>query len=376
MNISQNLATNILYHMKDIINQDLNYIDINGTIIASTDPKRVGTFHAASLECVKKGKYVIIENDIQYEGSRKGINMPIYFDDSIIGVIGITGNKDEVEKFGEIIRLMTEILIKEAWIKDQDIRKKEIIKAFIERVILEYEHDLFPMSDFSFPYVVIVGKYNINDIFLIDDSIYNILKDHFSYNKHHFFTISRNEIIILYNYYKNEKISSSIELLKKDIFEKTKLNFKFGIGTNASDYKDLKLSYKNAKEILKISDVFSSSKSVFEYEKMDLELLFMNLKKSNIETFKKKCLKNFSLKEIKEFSSILSVYEKFNGSITKTSEELFMHKNTLQYKLAKIKKISGYDTRNLRDFTILSLAFKLWAIDSENTDYINFSPRN
>ena len=89
--------------------------------------------------------------------------------------------------------------------------------------------------------------------------------------------------------------------------KKTKLNFKFGIGTNASDYKDLKLSYRNAKEILKISDVFSTSESVFEYEKMDLELLFMNLKKSNIETFKKKCLKDFSLKEIKEFSVILSV---------------------------------------------------------------------
>ena len=74
MNISQNLATNILYHMKDIINQDLNYIDINGTIIASTDPKRVGTFHAASLECIKKEKYVIIENDSQYEGSRKGLS--------------------------------------------------------------------------------------------------------------------------------------------------------------------------------------------------------------------------------------------------------------------------------------------------------------
>ena len=376
MNISQNLTTNILYHMKDIINQDLNYINVDGIIIASTDPKRVGTFHAASLECVKKRKNIIIENDSQYEGSRNGINMPIYFDDSIIGVIGITGNKNEVEKFGEIIKLMTEVLIKEAWIKDQDIRKKEIIKAFIERVTLEYEHDLFPMADFSFPYVVIVGKYDINDVFLTDDDIYNILKDHFSDNKHHFFTISRNEIIILYNYYKNEKISSSIELLKKNILQKTKLNFKFGIGTNASDYKDLKLSYRNAKEILKISDVFSPSESVFEYEKMDLELLFMNLKNSNIETFKKKCLKNFSLKEIKEFSVILSVYEKFNGSITKTSEELFMHKNTLQYKLAKIKKISGYDPRNLRDFTVLSLAFKLWTIVSENTDYINFSLRN
>ena len=60
MNISQNLATNILYHMKDIINQDLNYINVDGIIIASTDPKRVGTFHAASLECVKKRKNIIL----------------------------------------------------------------------------------------------------------------------------------------------------------------------------------------------------------------------------------------------------------------------------------------------------------------------------
>ena len=100
MDISQNLATNILYQMKDIINQDLNYINIDGTIIASTDPKRVGTFHAASLECIRKGKQVTIEYDNQYIGSKKGINMPIYFDESIIGVIGITGDKEEVSKFG------------------------------------------------------------------------------------------------------------------------------------------------------------------------------------------------------------------------------------------------------------------------------------
>ena len=150
MDISTSLATDILLKMKEIINQDLNYININGVIIASTDPKRVGDFHEASLLCIKKAKEVIIENDEQYVGSRKGINMPIYFDDNIIGVIGITGEKSEVEKYGEIIRMMTGILIKEAWIKDQDIRKKEIIKAFIERIILDYEHDIYPMKNFIF----------------------------------------------------------------------------------------------------------------------------------------------------------------------------------------------------------------------------------
>ena len=60
MNISKNLATNILQQLKNIINQDLNYINEDGTIIASTDPKRVGTFHAASVECIKREKTIII----------------------------------------------------------------------------------------------------------------------------------------------------------------------------------------------------------------------------------------------------------------------------------------------------------------------------
>ena len=359
MNISKNLATNILQQLKNIINQDLNYINEDGTIIASTDPKRVGTFHAASVECIKREKTIIIENDNEYIGSKKGINMPIYFDESIIGVIGITGDKKEVSKFGEIIRLMTSILLKEAWIKDQDIRKGKIVKSFIERIVLEYEHDFFPMTDFLFPYVVIVGKADKNDVFIDEEDIQSVLKDNLSYNRHNYFTFYRNEVIILYHYHKDEDISKALDNLIKKLSEKIKLNFKFGIGTKSSEYEELKISYKNAKEILKISDVFSASDSVFEYDKKDLELLFINFKMSNMKSFNEKVLKNFSQKELKEFSTIMTVYEEFNGSITQTAEKLFMHKNTLQYKLQKIKKLSGYDPRVLRDFTVLSLAFKL-----------------
>ena len=50
MNISVSLATNILNKMKEIIHQDLNYIDKSGIIIASTAPDRTGTFHAAGLK--------------------------------------------------------------------------------------------------------------------------------------------------------------------------------------------------------------------------------------------------------------------------------------------------------------------------------------
>lgn len=359
MEISTSLATNILIKMKEIIKQDLNYINTKGIIIASTNPERVGNFHEASLVCMRKGKEIIIENDSQYTGSKKGINMPIYFDETIIGVIGITGEKKEVEKYGEIIRMMTGILIKEAWIKDQDFRKKEITKAFIERIVLEYDHDIYPISNFIFPYISIVGKVDKNNFTFLDDKISNTIRDYFAYDKRHFFTISRNEIIILYHYYKDENIFLSIENLQKILIKKFNILIKFAIGSPSSNYDELKLSYRNAKEILKISTVFSSKKSIFNYNEMDLELLFINLKKNAIENFKNKVLKSISPKDFEEFSNILAVYEEENGSVIHTAERLFMHKNTLQYKLNKIKRLSGYDPRNLRDFTILSLVIKL-----------------
>lgn len=359
MNISVSLATNILNKMKEIIHQDLNYIDKSGIIIASTAPNRTGTFHAAALKCIKEKAPLIISSDDEFQGSRKGINMPIYFNNAIIGVIGITGDKNEVEKYGEIIRMMTEILIKEAWIKDSDIRTKEINRTFIERIVLGYDYDFFPIADFTFPYAVIVGKLNKNSSFLMNDKIYDILKNSLSYNKNNVYTISRNEIIILYHFHKDENISKTILQLQEKLLEKTKLDFRFGIGTKALEYNALKDSYKAAKEILNFMIKFSLKKPVSEYEKMDLEFIFLNLKKSDIDNFTNKILKNFTPKEVEGFSTLMNSYEENNGSILHTSEDLFMHKNTLQYKLNKIKQLSGYDPRQLKDFIVLSLAFKL-----------------
>ncbi|RHG37847.1 hypothetical protein DW261_02430 [Fusobacterium varium] len=359
MNISVSLATNILNKMKEIIHQDLNYIDKSGIIIASTAPDRTGTFHAAGLKSIKEKTPIIINSDDEFHGSRKGINMPIYFNDTIVGAIGISGDKNEVEKYGEIIKMMTEILIKEAWIKDSDIRAKEINRTFIERIVLGYDYDFFPTTDFTFPYAVVVGKLNKNNSFLVNDKIYDILKNSLSHNKNNIYTISRNEIIILYHFYKDENISKTIFQLQEKLLEKTKLDFRFGIGTKTFEYSSLKESYKAAKEILNFMIKFSIKKSVSEYEKMDLEFIFLNLKKSDIENFTNRILKNFTPKEIEEFSLLMNSYEENNGSILHTSEALFMHKNTLQYKLNKIKQLSGYDPRHLKDFIVLSLAFKL-----------------
>lgn len=125
------------------------------------------------------------------------------------------------------------ILIKEAWIKRSRFRKKEITKV-IERIVLEYDRDIYPISNFIFPHISIVGKVDKNNFTFLDDKISNTIRDYFAYDKRHF-TISRNEIIILYHYYKDENIFYLLRILQKILIKKFNILIKFAIGSPSSN---------------------------------------------------------------------------------------------------------------------------------------------
>ncbi len=409
MNIPTELALKIVKDMKDIINQDLNFINTEGHIIASTDKKRIGQIHEASLKCIATNSDIVINSDTEYEGSKKGINIPVHLNNEIVGVIGITGDRKDVERFGKIIKSMTEILVKEAWLKELSIKKREQNRNIIETVLFgDYKAVEFYTS-LSFPYTVIIG--NINNSFKDNNDLYKILETFLVRNKKNIFTITSNQIIIFLNSdkknYIEEFINSiqknlseslkfnfkfgigkSINTLKsnqiiiflnsdkknyieefinsiqKNLSESLKFNFKFGIGKSINTLKEFNSSYSEAKNALKYILNFKIDKTCMFYSDLDLGILLPNIGQEKIVEFTEKVLGSIDEKEFESFYEIFNIYKKNNGSIKNASAELFMHKNTLQYQLNKIEKLTGYDPRNLKDFSTLDLAFTL-----KNFDY-------
>ncbi|SJZ58510.1 CdaR family transcriptional regulator [Garciella nitratireducens] len=368
MKISKKFAQDVVMEMKKIIHQDINYIDTNGEIIASTDIERIGTFHEGGLKVAQSGENLVIEYNGQFMGTKKGINLPVYMNEEIIGVIGITGDKNEVGKFGEIIKKMTEILIKEASIREYENKQIEYKKMILEDIlfnegfskknILNYED----INGYSKKYggIVIVSKifYDEEDNVEIEEKIFRVYRDHINSNgkdlimKHHGF------IILLLFGHDYQRVAYFIESVKKEIETKYHRKVKSGIGRIKNNLEEMKNSYNEAINAFQwvIKD---PHEDVLFYNNMELELILNHVDSYTQNHFIEKVCKNLKETEIEEYQKILQQYEKYNGSIKKISESLFFHKNTLQYKLDKLYQKTGFDMRNYKDFVILKIAFTL-----------------
>ena len=242
MEISKELAQSIVVEMKKIIDKDLNFIDSNGIIIASTDETRIGTYHAGGKQVILRKDIIKINRDEEYIGSRKGINLPLNFNGELIGVIGISGETNEVEKYGQIIKRMSEILIKEAWILKRNEEESEKERIFLETLLFQnsflYNPIIFSETleeiEKKKNGVIIVGKiikiYDLESIKKIYDPIRIKVKKYNGYSM-----LNQNTIIILDFHKDREKI---IELLSE--FNKKEF-LSFGVGKIKEKIGELKM---------------------------------------------------------------------------------------------------------------------------------------
>ena len=108
MFISEAAASSIVREMKEITGHDINIMDGTGTIFASTDPDRVGQRHEGACQVLSRNlSRLTVQEDCHPGGIRPGVNLPIQLDGETVGVIGITGNPDEVGALGAILKRMT-----------------------------------------------------------------------------------------------------------------------------------------------------------------------------------------------------------------------------------------------------------------------------
>ena len=85
----------------------INIMNTDGVIVASSEHHRVGSYHQGAIEAVRTGKVVNIRKDQleRYPGAREGCNMPLRVNGSIIGVVGIYGDPEEIREVAHLLEV-------------------------------------------------------------------------------------------------------------------------------------------------------------------------------------------------------------------------------------------------------------------------------
>ena len=130
-----------------------------------------------------------------------------------------------------------------------------------------------------------------------------------------------------------------------------------GIGTVVDSIKDLARSFKEAQIALEVGKVFDTEKTIVSYNNLGIARLIYQLPTTLCEMFLKEVFKRDSIESL-DHETLFTIQRFFenNLNVSETSRKLFVHRNTLVYRLEKIKKITGLDLREFEDAIVFKVA--------------------
>lgn len=375
MNLDPNIAKEIVDNLKDVINLDINLFNTSGEIIASTNRLRVGELHYGAIIAADSKRSLEVTYDEQFKGSKKGLNIPIIFNDTVAAVIGITGDKDIVSPYGNIIKKMTEILLRENFSQLVSFNAQNhyrdlssaLLTKFPDEGLINYLSEILEININVQRRVVIASLTNCSidyDHTLDTNPLAQFLRLSLSKRQNSFYWIKDRDIILFLDINDNHEAYQFIEEISKSLNSNTNFEFNFGSSSLHDNYQTYWLAFEEAEIALRWNQFVKTlennqlnKKNITFYEEINEGLFFTNLGLEHTKEYISQIFKDLSDKEINDFIEIFDVYVQVNGSITKGAEKLFIHKNTFQNKLNLIYERTGYNPRNLKDFSLLWLAF-------------------
>ncbi len=373
MDISRSMAQEIIDELGGILNQQLNFFDARGYILASAHPERVGSYHAGAARLIREGlDELTVYRDDEYEGARKGCNLPLVMDTAVVGAIGITGEYEQVRKYGQIIKKMTEILLRES---DEQQRKKvesRIRTRFLDDWIMTDQHPGDPAflqraraQEIDITLSRRVAALRIADITRYADSptgqetidsINRWVRQALGQVPGAIFAKTASVMILLLPAQDDERLLRFISRLMQGVMDQFRVRLLAGIDSGAdTGNAGVHQSWKKAMKALQACAAQKERQILF-YDDITYELFLDDIDSAAKALFVQRVFRNIPQEEIGEYAGLVKTLYEMDGSITRAADAHFIHKNTLQYKLNKLTRITGRDPRAYTCVPLYTLA--------------------
>ncbi len=139
--IKRSMAGNLITRLSKHLDYNINIMDENGIIIASRDADRINDFHEAAYNIIHGNEEIeIIHNSEEFlPGVKPGVNLPIVYRQKKIGVVGVTGNPNEIKNLAFAIKTAVETMLEYEFYKEKIMRRQDKKNHFINTLLYEEE---------------------------------------------------------------------------------------------------------------------------------------------------------------------------------------------------------------------------------------------
>lgn len=358
MNINKIQAENIVRNLNDLIYDDIYVYHPSGELLASnTEIIEESILEYGKIVSEKKEVYV---GNLQEYG-RKALVLPVNIRNEMVAIIGLRGEYAAVTQYSDLVLKMAEILLSESRYYTTKIAKAERNRKFINELIqekqdLEELNRIMDASDVKVSHVKFIAVLNpkslMKEINLVIDSLEKVLHSEVLIGEFN------GKIVILFWESIREVIHKRLEDANKYVYEKYGKKISIGVSNKMSSIQNAKEAYYQAYETLKLGETLEQEDS-FWFEDYTLELLFENIDDALIESVIGDTFSKCHPSDIEKITELINVYIDNNTSLTKTSKVLFIHKNTLQYRLNWVEKMTGYNPRDTKQLFKLHMILRL-----------------
>lgn len=368
MQISQTTATQIIAEINKIIPYKINIMDPTGLIIASSDIGRMNQIHTGARQLIEQNltELRVFENE-EYDGGKQGTNFPIVVRDKVVGVIGITGVYEEICSYAQIIKRLSEILLLDDVLKREQMQQTYKINSFIYEWIhtkstlqekeLRERGALLGIDIHHKRRFIYMKPQNTTNEEMMCKVEQCIRQNRFG--DYDFFVLRMStSLFIGVQYCGDREIVQWLHQLEKSITMILSYPIYIGVDIKSEESNVVYEHYMQAKRAMRACR--SQEKMIVLYKDVSMDLFLEEISDKTKQEFIEKIFKAYNNQELKQTIELLECYYRSNGSIQQSSQALYLHKNTLQNRLKRIKEKTGYDPRALRDVPLFSIAIQFY----------------
>lgn len=373
MKITQDLAYLIIRKLEGTMDHNINIIDENGVIIASTDSNRLESIHEGAKQVLQTKKPLIVyPKDItQFSGTREGVNLPIEFMDDIIGVVGITGDPEMLMQLAQMTKITVELILQHDYLQKQDQFEQQLMQSWTLEVIgpdpvneekLAKHAKHFLHIDLQKEYVVFLIEFPISDT---SNSLEDLMKTnelreeifryvHLGFEDVKFSGITNENLlffgIILRNSKSEFEIADKIDRLLRAKNKQQFSDCKVAVGNRNTTIKGIRHSYFEARQSLDLMRKFKSNNNTSHIKDWGLIRLLDQVPVEIQSEF----LTQYPIGNLPiDLLETLNVLLECDHNLTLTASKLHIHRNTLAYRLESIHQLLKLNPKSVNDLSLL-----------------------